>query len=561
MEKRACRAKRVIQKDANYWLTYEKPIPKLSKDKLRYRCNVEGCYPDKKRGWANIHRHLQTHGKPKEDRQLGNPTWECPLCKDCDCCNGGPGKSYKCMEKNQWRHWWKNKEGGSKRCKHPPERKRPLPAPDSWSDDDPVITEEDEVEDTPKTHQARRREDGREASTSAIALYRNLYWTNLQRAHEATLQQLRQVCDYWSSKGESLQGPPISQNSHTVAQDFEHSVLVKPLLLEEYLGLQRQGANPDAEPGFLFLSAEQAREYFASGRPRLPVIVPGELDRDARPLIKRKDVLAKIRAFATVNAHDHLAKVADDLYATEMDTGLVVDSFEKKRGTLNLLDMAIAVPNTTPSFLVNLPGWDLMPYIGSTNELKQPHQHDHRDMSASVNFQLFANLHATSTKHCDRGGVVTTVRAEFGDKMWLTWPSQSVQQLRSFGWSGKPAGIPFPIYIAAGYTLVQPAGTVHEVYTGPLCSDSYMVGTMHTPSQNLDRQAECMEVEAWAVNMTTNEDPAYEAAAKMDAWLEMMKAGNDAFPWPSAEQRAVFEQSFNVSDVSMHATTTLTLVT
>lgn len=505
-------------------------------------------------------------------RDIGKP-WECPHCKECKCCNGGTGNAYTSSYANRFRHWHQSKN----RCKHAPAKKREnyrqLKSTDDHSEEEQEESEvsgddpqndpktSDLSDDTANVNQHVPRDDLEISESKRIASHRNLYWDKLQVAGTATRKQLKQLTSQYPASQQTSQSVRISHDIHTVAQDFEQSRPVKPMLLEEYLDLQRQGANPDAEPGFLFLSAEQAREYFASGRPRLPVIVPGELDRDARPLIKRKDVLAKIRAFATVNAHDHLAKVADDLYATEMDTGLVVDSFEKKRGTLNLLDMAIAVPNTTPSFLVDLPGWDLMPYIGSTNELKQPHQHDHRDMSASVNFQLFANLHATSTKHCDRGGVVTTVRAEFGDKMWLTWPSQSVQQLRSFGWSGKPAGVPFPIYIAAGYTLVQPAGTVHEVYTGPLCSDSYMVGTMHTPSQNLDRQAECMEVEAWAVNMTTNEDPAYEAAAKMDAWLEMMKAGNDAFPWPSAEQRAVFEQSFNVSDVSMHATTTLTLVT
>ena len=84
--------------------------------------------------------------------------------------------------------------------------------------------------------------------------------------------------------------------------------------------------------------------------------MPGELDWDARPLIKRKDVLAKIQAFATVNVHNHLAKVANDLYATKMDIGLIINSFKKKRGTLNLLDIAIVVLNTTPLFLVNLLG-------------------------------------------------------------------------------------------------------------------------------------------------------------------------------------------------------------
>jgi hypothetical protein len=35
-----------------------------------------------------------------------------------------------------------------------------------------------------------------------------------------------------------------------------------------------------------------------------------------------------------------------------------------------------------------------------------------------------------------------------------------------------------------------------------------MKGNMFTPSQNVDRQLECLEAEAWTNSSITNEDPA-----------------------------------------------------
>jgi hypothetical protein len=149
--------------------------------------------------------------------------------------------------------------------------------------------------------------------------------------------------------------------------------------------------------------------------------------------------------------------------------------------------------------------------------------------------------------HVDRAGVVTTVTCHTGQKMWLSWPSQSLDDLKAFGFRGKSNGKGFCIFLQLGDTLVQPASTVHAPYTLELC---FMSGNMFTPAQNVDRQLECLEAEAWMNLSITNEDPARETFDKLNWWLQMIndseQGAPSAWPWPDQTGQDKFRASLEV---------------
>ena len=69
-----------------------------------------------------------------------------------------------------------------------------------------------------------------------------------------------------------------------------------------------------------------------------------------------------------------------------------------------------------------------------------------------------------------------------------------------------------------------------------------MTGKMAAPSQNLDRQVECILAEAWPQSAICNEDMAKQTVAWLDTVSDLMNAGNAAFPWPGEEQVHLFQE-------------------
>ena len=117
----------------------------------------------------------------------------------------------------------------------------------------------------------------------------------------------------------------------------------------------------------------------------------------------------------------------------------------------------------------------------------------------------------------------------------------------SFGWHGRPTGEPFQIYLNPGDTIIMPAGTVHEVVTGPTEPHAFVSGCMFTPSQNVKRQTQCMLAEAWADHQITNEEPSIEIVTKTEKWFSLMKEGRGDGVWPCADDQALVERYIKVT--------------
>ena len=321
-----------------------------------------------------------------------------------------------------------------------------------------------------------------------------------------------------------------------------------PLTLAEYQRQLRDGITTEDDSIFLFLSSEEAATLVKDGRPRVSFVVPRELNSRSEPLRDIQQHLLKIAEMQSIQAHDLESRRLDNkqshVLPVTKPAKKIVEELQDETKVLNCLDMSIPTLSTVPSFIRDAEGWDLLPFSRTGFTVSKPTEPAPNDLSASSTFQLLASKGAWSMPHIDRAGVVTSVRCEAGEKMWLSWSSRSTADLKGFGLSSRPIGRGVSILLRPGDTLVQPAGTPHAPYTGSLC---FMTGNMFTPSQNVDRQVECMVAEAWTGSSITNEEPAKETLIKLDWWAEMMQGESKAWPWPGRERQQTFHAQLSVS--------------
>lgn len=101
-----------------FWTQYKRPERiKEANGQDRFYCNLpHSSSRTRLLSYKNMERHLQLqHGKPP--RALKLPSWQCPYCINCDCCNGGRGLPYYCVASSKSRHLRSSRRD---HCKHLP---------------------------------------------------------------------------------------------------------------------------------------------------------------------------------------------------------------------------------------------------------------------------------------------------------------------------------------------------------------------------------------------------------------------------------------------------------
>jgi hypothetical protein len=377
------------------------------------------------------------------------------------------------------------------------------------------------------------------------------YVHELRDAHNVAKARLRKLVQAARTENNKTKGHVrFTSETFVFLKLFEECEVNEPLLLDEYLAGKQDGTITPESRIFLFLSADQARMLLSDGRPRVTVLVPAALDPGARQRMDLHKTLDKLECFDTINYHDYRSETVDDVYATVGSASEVMSLFRQamrgeSKPVINVLDIGITTTRPTPSFLNDLPGWDLIDHRRKSNDVGDAALCNNVDLSKG-DFHLLATNGATSLAHMDSGGAVTYGRAEYGDKLWLSWPTRSTGDLQRWAWCGRPSGPPFQMYIRPGDQFVQPAGTPHAVLTGPKHRISLLAGRMFMPSQNIAEQTRCMVAEAWSRSWITNEDEAKETASWLDDVKTLMAVDNPAFPWPEKEEKAQFTQHYDV---------------
>ena len=494
--------------------------------------------------------------------------WTCPQCVECECCNGGAGKYFQCSKGRRAKHWWDPTH--PRPCGHPPKR------PDeSSSEEDNTMSEtrnkkraantmaRDSDADSDEPPQKRQKPttqtDTRkpdlfpanpepEAINEKIQHFRDNYTDQMRTAYDATIERIHGLSGSWTMK------EAAAPRSHTtvctamslLAGVYNGALLQKPLLLEEYRSGIQDGTITDASVPFLFLSADEAKQFCADGQPKVSILVPEELDPKRRRPMEMAQSLNRLKTYKDVAVFNFHSKKTGGLLPETMPVDEVLKRFHEEKGILSITDRTIPVANPVPSFLVELPGWDLLPNIREDLKLGKPLIGDDRDLSNQITSLQWAMKGAWFLPRVARAGAVSCTRIEVGDAMRVIWSEQSMNSLKEFGWRGQPTGTSFAVYLRRGDTLIQPAGTPYSTVFGPFRHETLACETIFTPSQNIARQLECMIAEAWTQSAITAEDDAYSVSNKMDRYIQLMSIGNTSFPWPDIAQHATIQKHFKV---------------
>jgi hypothetical protein len=377
---------------------------------------------------------------------------------------------------------------------------------------------------------------------------RDKYTIELRQAHKDAIKNMKKLLDSLLTRSCNQESyKAVANDLHKLREMYAQANVSHPLTLAEYRAGMAVGEIHDESDLFLFMSAEEAREFVADGRLRVSIVVPKELDRFSRPLMDVQAHLKKMAELRTIQVHDideprtgGFVRPVDRLPST------VIADLKKSNKVINVLDISHPTSSAIPSFVDGVPGWDLLTFLRGDLKISKLKTSVATDLVNSSKFQLVASNGSSSMEHVDRFGVITSVRVEYGDKLWLSWASRSVQNLRKFALSGKPVGKGFVVYLREGDTLMQPAGTPHAPYTGPYKDFCFMTGNMFTPAQNVARQMQCLEAEAWSAYNITNEDPADETEVILGFCEDMMRNKSTAWPWPNQDEQKVYRNSFKV---------------
>ena len=133
-----------------------------------------------------------------------------------------------------------------------------------------------------------------------------------------------------------------------------------PLTFPEYRQGLIDGSVSENAGIVLFLSAGQARELLADGRPRVFIIISSSLDPNTRPLLNLDDTLEKLTAYSTLDYHSMLQALADGLYAATDSAMQVIKTVRSDNEIVNLLDLGLSLPRSVPTILLDVDGWDLL---------------------------------------------------------------------------------------------------------------------------------------------------------------------------------------------------------
>jgi hypothetical protein len=524
-----------------------------------YRCTVPGCVTSPTSNlpglrWSNRLRHRESHLATASDAPVtpyvhGYVRFNVPY-KAADC-----SRSDNASEDNTDDQW----DTPISRTSTPIPRPgmpvfRPV-TPISIADTQQPerLVQGSSTESTSSESHTRRSELTPPYDPAFIAQLRDEYVRQLAQAHKKSIHQMKALAERLTTEGMGRLGYlSVTRDLNKMIQMFEGANVTGPRTLQEHqVGLD-SGTMTDNDETFLFLSADQATELLRNGRPRVSIIIPRVLDPRAARLLDVNQYLKKLAELHTLDVHDIDERIARSeaephLHPFTRSARSVVHDFLTGGKLLNCLDLSDTTSGTVPTPILHADGWDL---LGHSNPIGKNSKKSNAirtgDLYASSKFQLLACKDVFSMPHIDRAGVVTTVQVHHGDKLWMSWASRSNEDLKRFGVNEVPVGKGFQVLLREGDTLIQPAGTPHAPYTGPNSSMAFLTGCMFTPSQNLDRQMQCIEAESWTNSSITNEDFAEDLPDILARWKAMMERDSPAWPWPDKTAQAAFLSAYRV---------------
>jgi hypothetical protein len=359
-----------------------------------------------------------------------------------------------------------------------------------------------------------------------VGEYESVAKTYHKKAIDMLQKQLR------SSKLNTRTREDVTQ----IVDMLKKSTLQKPLTAEEVLRLK---PSDGLDKKLVVCSEDGARQIFDKGPPCFPVVV---VESSTQQQITIDWFLDILETRANLDVHDFGKNIEKQGRVPErMPSSDAIDMFKsrqkgqrqkgpRQKGQIypvNFLNLSRVKDNVVPGFLANRKDFKILELSREENG-KREFRPESTDLDESTSFHLLASQGAVHLPHVDHHGVYTTIFNEEGHKLWLMWPGLGIDGLKEWRSTGQVPQDGIPVYIAPGYTLIQPPGTLHAPIT---ITDCLMTGTMHWHSSQLLDVLRYTKAEIEDPEMT-NESFSRQFIEKMTMILALWRRGSKAYTWP-----------------------------
>jgi hypothetical protein len=133
---------------------------------------------------------------------------------------------------------------------------------------------------------------------------------------------------------------------HRIREIYAQANVSRPLTLAEYRAGVTAGMIHDENDLSFFLSAEEAKEFFADGRLRMLIMIPKELDPSSRSLMDVQEHLEKMAELCTIEVHEiDEPRTAEFVHPVDRLSATVIADLKQDNKVINVLD----IPNSTSS--------------------------------------------------------------------------------------------------------------------------------------------------------------------------------------------------------------------
>ncbi|SCN99821.1 uncharacterized protein FFB20_11009 [Fusarium fujikuroi] len=339
------------------------------------------------------------------------------------------------------------------------------------------------------------------------------YMRLARKYYEKSIAVLRKQLEY--SEASTRTREDVTQ----IVAILEKCTIQKPLTAKEVLRSRHRG---DLSKRLVVCSEDDAREIFDKGPPCFPILVA---ESPTQQRISVDWFLDVLETRASLDVHDFGKNInKKGRVAERVPSSSAIDMFKSRKETqlkgnqiypLNFLNLNGIKDNAVPGFLANRTDFKILDLSCEENG-KREYRTESTDLDESTSFHLLASQGAVHLPHVDHHYVYTTVFNEEGHKLWLMWPGLGIDGLRTWRHTGQVPDGGIPIYIAPGYTLVQPPGTMH-----------WHSSQLHNILRYTKAEIEDPDI--------TNESFSRQFIEKMTIILALWRRGSKAYTWPPDE--------------------------
>lgn len=307
------------------------------------------------------------------------------------------------------------------------------------------------------------------------------------------------------------------------------SEIGEAITCKEYFQLLAKGELNRPSKRYAVCSSTEAKTILEKGPPVLPIIVPAELHENPRDRLELEKYLKVLETRRHLHVHDFDSRNCNPIPEIMPAKSVIARLRDKDSVPINIVHLSIYKKNSIPAFFQDQDNYHLM---DSIREHEGKRDKFFFDLAESATFQLLASSGAWTSPHIDHHAKMTVGTLECGEKIWIVWPSLSIENLEQYLISSRFPEGPVALYLRKGDTLIQPPTTLHGVLT---MVTSLVTGSMHLHPKSIRRSLQQTIFELNNRDIT-NEDVSSQFVPLMEYVLSAWKAREGPYEWGDMEE-------------------------